>query len=224
MIRWTSREWEAIAKNLVARRVDPKKHGWRSDMIEAMQNELPKDRWRDPGSLNNTKEILAPIMAQLQAAPACFTPVPEAKKVEVRPHQELTTEFLLVELAKRLAAWLEPVVARSEPVDRGFYSPPEVALVPKVDMKPRLLIVGPKNGQQTELCAAHPGLDLRFVASDEGPSRIDSIGGYCDEIILWTNYLNHQHQVHAKATKQPTYYVSGGLSSIHERLSQWETR
>jgi hypothetical protein len=192
-------------------------------MLEAMCSELPKNRWREPGNLNNAKEILVPLMVQIQAAPSCFTPVSEPEKVKSEPQNEVTTEFLLVELAKRLAVWLEPATAlKTSPVDRGFYTPPRQIEPEKVDMRPRLLVIGPINGQQHELSTAHPRLDLRFVASDEGPARVDDQGPACDEIILWTNYLNHQHQVHAKATKRPTFYVSGGMAALHARLKQWE--
>jgi len=227
MIRWTSREWREIAEWLVAKEVDPERHGWRGEVITAMRAVIPKDRWRAPHSLNEAKKTLTPIMAEVKRLGAQKAPPEQllrASEAKSGTQNELATEFLLVELAKRLAGWLErPHGPVYEPVDRGFYPPPIASGYPEAKtLRPRILLVGPMNGQQKILIEAHPGLDLRFVASDMSPTRITEVGRLCDELILWTNYISHQHQVHAKATGRPVYLATGGLSALHKRLHEWE--
>ena len=221
-IRWTAREWALLAGEFKLEGCGAEDYGFTPALERAMKKQLPKERWRPMSGISaGAKKPMATALKLYELNQP--KPVPEPEKVKSEPQNEVTTEFLLVELAKRLAVWLEPATAlKTSPVDRGFYPPPRQIEPEKVDMRPRLLVIGPINGQQRELSAAHPRLDLRFVASDEGPARVDDQGPACDEIILWTNYLNHQHQVHAKATKRPTFYVSGGMAALHARLKQWE--
>lgn len=225
-VMWTTREWDLIASEFIKEGQSVDDYGCSSLIRKAMEKHLPKERWRAlSGILPGARGPLEHAIQLGKRAQPPTAPKQEPVQQQVSAH-ELSLEDLLVELAKRFAKLLGPVVMaepKQYPVDRAFYPPPDVLCVNKPDpRKPRILVVGPRNGQQLELIGSHQALDLRFVASDEGPSRIDAVGIHCDEIVLWTNYINHQHRAHAKATNRPTYYVSGGLSSIHERLSLWE--
>ncbi len=221
-IVWTTREWTLLAGEFEIAKRGIDDYGFTPFLKAAMEKLLPPERWRP---MSGIAAMAKPPLHRALMLYRQNTPKLEPKTPPPEAQNELTTEALLVELAKRLAKLLEPATASFKPpVDRAFYPPPEATLQEAArGAQPKILIIGPKNGQQTELIKAHRGLDLRFVASDEGPTRIDSIGVFCDEIILWTNYLNHQHQVHAKATGRPTRYVSGGLTAIHERLYQWSS-
>lgn len=237
MIRWTQREWQQIAGRLVVGGVDPSLHGWRGEVMRAMKGVLPKDRWRDASCLNNAKQILVPLMKQ-----TVKTEEPVVRPAEIHPVtlRDSPLEELLVELARRVARLLAPSMVEqdvlkqfrfleekfkdSPPVDRGFYPPPmskqedcEEAMRP-----PRILIVGPRNGQQEELTKAHPKLRLSFVASEDRPGLINKMADICDEIVVWTNFVNHQHTAHAKSSGRPMVLISGGLSSLHARLSDWD--
>lgn len=217
MIRWTTREWRLIAERLVSQNVNPDLYGWRSNIIEAMRQALPLDRWREPHSLNETKKILKPIMAEvtrLSTQPEQLLRTSEAKS---EPQNKLTTEFLLVELAKRLAAWLErshgPVYA---PVDRGFHPKhdPSAPAEYKVSL-PRILIIGPRGEQQARLLRAFPHLNLRFVTCEDNPSRCAV--GVVDEAILWTKFMSHAQQDAVKALGYTTWYANS-MEEIDEHL------
>lgn len=214
MIRWTTREWRQIAEVLVAREVDPDHHGWRGELLAAMQQVLPKDRWRAPHSLNEAKKVLKPMMAVETRRPIGHVLPP--KPVALGP-ETLSTEALLVELARRVARLLEP-----HAVDRGFHPKHNpVAQGADVPKRPRVLVLGPMNGQRDVLRTQHPGLDLRFVASEDRVGLVDEVGPSCVGIVVWTNFISHQHFEHAKHVGLVTP-VTGGLHAISTVLSQFE--
>lgn len=224
---WTTNDWNIVAGYFLDNALNPDEHGFSTNLRNAQQKLLPAEKHRSTNGLEpSVKRRLKEGIAAIKAGHVVVNqlkPVPAVEKAEtIRPDQ-LTTEFLLVELAKRLAKLFEPVVAHFEPVDRAFYPPPaELHHDMPMDRQPRILVCGPRGEQQHELQRSHPKLDLRFVASEDDVVWVTKTGPSCDEIVLWTNYISHQHQVHAKLTGRPIRFVSGGLHAIHERLKQWD--
>lgn len=217
MIRWTQREWQLIAERLVHTHVDPNIHGWRHELVAAMRMVLPNDRWRDPTCLNNAKQILVPMMRMVVAKP------PEKKELpppQAPTAEQLSTEDLLVELARRIAKMME--AAKPLPVDRGFFPPASQA--PKEECKkerPRILIIGPQPEQQHALEKQFPELCLRFVKAEEPEHLVVERGRSCHEVILWTKFMTHSQQAIAK--KLPTWYAAS-MIDVQERLMTWATK
>lgn len=217
MIRWTQREWRLIADRLVQQGVTPEKHGWRSEVVSAMKMVLPKERWRTEHSLNDVKKVLRPLMSEAKLAHVSerevqSTPPPGAAS--------LSTEELLVELARRIAKMME--AAKPLPVDRGFFPPASQA--PKEECKkerPRILIIGPQPEQQHALEKQFPELCLRFVKVEEPAHLAVERGRSCHEVILWTKFMTHSQQAIAK--KLPTWYAAS-MIDVQERLKTWATK
>jgi len=197
-IRWTSREWRVIADKLVQRAVIPSEHGWRGHLRDAMQVALPKERWREMHSLGNAKEILMPLMKEVLREP----PKPEGPLVFTPSIEGFTSEQLLQELVRRAVSGVMEQVReqlRTLTVKEAFVSQRRhdphgtSAARPARPARPGVLVVGPRNGQQQELIAAHPDLSLWFVSSEENPAQVTARGTFCDHVVLWTNFWNHQH-------------------------------
>ncbi len=237
-VRWTGREWALLAQYFLDHNVDPDRFGFSGALHKAQTEVLPPERHRAvKGVPAQMKKALKEHIVALEYKTAFATPYPP---LDPKPPsaEGLSTEDLLVELARRIAKLLQPSVAQADvlsqlkfleekfkdqPVDRGFFPPPSIKLEKsRSTAQPRLLIVGPRNGQQEELRKEHPNLRLHFVTSEERPALIDAAAPCCDEVILWTNFINHQHQVHAKATGRPVVLLSGGLSTLHARLASWD--
>lgn len=222
MIRWTSREWDLIAQRLVDNEVDPDRHGWRSQLIDAMKAVLPLDRWRDTANLNNAKDILKPLMKTIVTGPQHLPPPkgPVSFVPALPTIQDLSTEDLLVELAHRIAKFLEPK-SKPFPVDRGFH--PKHDPRPQSEVRPakiKVLIIGPRGPQQDRLRTAFPTLDLRFVLAEELPSLVMTRSADCREIILWTKFMNHAQQTVAQNTGINTWYANG-MEEIEARLRSY---
>lgn len=218
---WTTREWALIAKWFVENRVDPSDYGFTSKLDKAQQTVLPMDRHRTMAGLPVT--VRTKVLEAIALLP--HVALPEAPNEPVRPPEPsakaLSTEELLVELARRFAKLLEPTV-QAHPVDRGFH-PKHTPEAEPTDRRVRwkIVIVGPKGQQQQELLDRFPGLDLRFVTCEDNPKTIRK-GMAADEIILWTKFMNHAQQDMAKDVGR-TWYANS-MHEIHERLEIWTTR
>lgn len=84
--------------------------------------------------------------------------------------------------------------------------------------RPRVLVVGPIPEQQNRLREEFGDLlDLRFVASGESPKRVGEIQNGCEKVVLWTRFINHQHQEHAPREKR--VLVGGGFDALRDALT-----
>lgn len=135
--------------------------------------------------------------------------------------QDLSTEDLLVELARRVARFLE---SKSKSglllVDRGFYPPHKHDPRPQSEVRPakkKVLIVGPMGWQKQRLVQQFPLLDLRFCSVDNRPEDVYVKGVHCSEVILWTKFTTHAQQDQAKLSEVPRWYANG-LEEIEARL------
>lgn len=223
MIRWTQREWKLIADWLVRNETDPNRHGWRCDLIKAMQSVLPKDRWRETHSLNNGKEMLIPLMKHLKEN-LSSAPAPVIPKAS-----EFSTEELLVELARRLAPIIDgramqdalnvAQVKHNAAVDRGFHPETKHNPLPESpeqkQRKKRVLIVGPQPAQANRLRSFAPGLDLVFVTTEDKPARC-SVGNV-ECAIIWDKFVTHAQQNTVKSLGYPIQYAHS-LEQIEQIL------
>jgi len=119
-------------------------------------------------------------------------------------------------LAERVASQVfDQIKARLSVMAAGFV---RQEIKPVVESyRPRVLVVGPIAEQQARLRAEFGQLlDLRFVASGESPKRVGDIAPGCDKIVLWTKYINHQHQEHAPREKR--VLVGGGFEAVQDAL------
>lgn len=231
-IRWTQREWKLIAEELVKRQVDPKERGWRGRLVDVMKAALPADRWRQADCLNDAKRMVIPLMRELQCKPIePPKPGPEpAEPPKMLEHH--TTEELVHELVRRFFATGDILkqlrdamaIANASAVfvnnrtRKHDPSCPECAK--EVGHGKRILIVGPRNGQQIELRQAVSDCHLVFVASDQNPALVGSWGASAEHIILWTNFISHSHQEQAKKLNAKLHYVTGGMTALHEKLKE----
>lgn len=217
MIRWTTREWRLIADRLVKEGVDPDKHGWRTAVRVAMMEGLPEDRWREPHSLNDAKKTLIPLMREvrdnpksedvLNLGPVQCTPEPPSA-------ENLSTEELLVELARRIAHLLEP--QKTNPVDRGFHPKhnPFCEVAPRPPSR-RFLIIGPKGQQQEFLRKIFPNFKLIFVTCEDNPKACAV--GVVEEAILWTKFMKHAQQEAVEALGYKRWFANT-MDEIEARL------
>lgn len=214
MIRWTTREWRLIADRLVKEGVDPDKHGWRTALRVAMMEELPKDRWREPHSLNEAKKTLVPLMRELKEAPPLPPPGPIQYTPEPPSAEKLSTEELLVELARRIARLLEP--QKDNPVDRGFHPRhnPFCEVAPRPPSR-RFLIIGPKGQQQEFLRKIFPNFKLIFVTCEDNPKACAV--GVVEEAILWTKFMKHAQQEAVEALGYKRWFANT-MDEIEARL------
>lgn len=216
---WTTREWRQIADWFARNGVNPDDRGFTTNLDAAQKATLPADRHRTMAGL--PKEVRARVkeeVAKIQLKPGPVVHAPEPKAPSA---QSLSTEELLVELARRIARFLEPGPT-TLPVDRGFYPPPKHDPSPQREgrtVKPKFLIVGPRGQQQERLRTMFPLLDLRFVTCEENPALVRDRGMHCREIILWTKFMNHAQQESAKTLEGTvsTWYANG-LEEIEARL------
>lgn len=212
---WTQREWGLVAQWFVDHDVNPKDYGFVTAFRKAQEAVLPPDRQRCTiGLTSKTKQDLVLVIQNLpKAKPEAARP-PEPPRAEV-----LSTEELLVELARRIARLLEPK-SESSLVDRGFHPPRKHDPNPPREVrtaKIKVLVIGPRGSQQERLRTAFPMLDLRFVLAEELPSLVMTRSADCREIILWTKFMNHAQQTAAQNTGIDTWYANG-LEEIEARL------
>lgn len=209
MIRWTTREWRLIADRLVKEGVDPDRHGWRHELVAAMRKVLPRERWREPHSLNDAKKTLRPLMTEVKMSPKQEPPTIPTPTVA-----ELSTEDLLVELARRIAHLLEP--QKDNPVDRGFHPRhnPFCEVAPRPPSR-RFLIIGPKGQQQEFLRKIFPNFKLIFVTCEDNPKACAV--GVVEEAILWTKFMKHAQQEAVEALGYKRWFANT-MDEIEARL------
>lgn len=222
-IRWTTREWGELAQYFIAHDIDPDKYGFSSEFDKVQKAVLPQERWRSitgsaaVSSKRMLKEQILIIGHQLREEPAAvqYVPPPGA--------EDLSTEDLLVEVARRLAKLLEPSKSQAEVleqldflerkfeeariIDHGFYKFPRDKAPEKVH-KPRILVCGPNGDTSRALMSAFPGTDLRFVAYEDNPQRVRERAQGCSAILCITKFVHHSITEAAKATGLPCVLVS----------------
>lgn len=219
---WTTREWEAVVRYFMEHGHDPAKHGFKTHLSSAQDAVLPPERRRSligiPRGLRN--EVINTISRlSLTTRPEPVPQPPQKPSLE-----DFSTEDLLVEVARRVAKFLE---SKSEsgplPVDRGFHPTTKHDPRPQSEVRPakiKVLVVGPRGAQVELLVRAFPRLDIRFVQVEDPPERVYEKGRHCDEIILWTKFMSHAQQEQAKLTGVPTWYANG-MEEIEARLRSY---
>jgi len=221
MVRWTGREWALLAQYFLDLEIDPEKYGFSRSLDNAQKALLPKERWRSIKGVPATlKKELKEHITALEYKVAFDTPYPPPE--DKPPSAEsLSTEELLVEIARRIAKLLEP--AKPNPVDRAFFPPLTKAVTEACKIeKARILIVGPRAEQREALRTKFPMLCLRFVDVESGERAIREMATTCVEIILWTRFMTHSQQETAKNTRVRTWYANT-LQQIEGRLQTWAT-
>jgi hypothetical protein len=189
-------------------------------MKRCMVAVLPRDRWRSDTSASFMRK---PILKALALLPSITVP-PKVESTPPPGAAALSTEDLLVELARRLAKLLDAPAQEGKPLVTSF---PKRKHNPFMDISPRrptldrVLVIGPLKGQQKEIMAAHgEWIDLRFVASEESPALVGEVGRAADHVVLWTNFISHSHQEQAKKLSAKLHYVTGGMSALHDKLRE----
>lgn len=222
-IRWTTREWGELAQHFIAHDIDPDKYGFASEFDKVQKAVLPQERWRSiAGSAalsikRMLKEQIRIIGHQLREEPVAVQYVPPPGP------EALSTEDLLVELARRLAKLLEPSKSQAEVleqirflerkfeeariIDHGFHKCPNDKAPEKVH-KPRILVCGPNGDTSRALTSEFPGVDLRFVAYEDNPQLVRGRAQGCSAILCITKFIQHSIAEAAKATGQPCVLVS----------------
>lgn len=201
---WTTREWRQIAQYFVDAHQDPNTRGFTSFLRDAQEACLPKDRYRNMSGVTYLRHRIKELIHQIQNAPGTLPP-PVAKVVPA-PMSEMTTEALLVELARRIARFLDTSNAPN-PVDRGFH--PRHNPEPKSNARQEtkhVLVVGPSGQQQERLRKMFPNLRLSFVTCEDSTSACAV--GRCDLAILWTKFMNHAQQDSVKVLGYPILYAN----------------
>ena len=212
---WTQREWGLIAQWFLEQNIDPEARGLSKSLEEAQKARLPRDRQRscvglEKGVRQRLRAEADEILRRKEAEPELPKPtgpvvfVPDPPAVE-----KLSTEELLVELARRIARFLDPVKVE-HPEDRGFH--PKHNPCPKGDVrvdKPKVLVVGPDAVAQARLEKDFEDqLNLRFVGYQDNPALIDTRCGGAVAIACVTRFISHAQQEAAKATGIPVKLVS----------------
>lgn len=88
---------------------------------------------------------------------------------------------------------------------------------------PRILIVGPLNGQQRLLeQMLQDRADMRFVSSAQGAKLVGSMGRKCDKCILWVSYVSHSHFQVVKNTfaSENIKFVTGGVDKLKAQIEE----
>ena len=210
---WTTREWELIARWFIEQNLDPEHRGFSTALSDAQDNKLPADRRRSmiglgAGVRRRVKEAMAAVQERLNSLPPPTGPAvlpPDPPAVE-----KLSTEELLVELARRIARLLDPVKVEQHPADRGFH-PKHDPTPPSEERrcKSKVLIVGPDSVAQERLAKDFDGsLALRFVGYQDSPALIGMRCNQAVAIACVTRFISHAQQEAAKATKIPVKLVS----------------
>ena len=211
---WTSREWSLIAHWFLTNQINPDHFGFTGHLKKAQEEVLPVDRQRAvkgiPAKLKRgVRDAITLVKHQNAPAPT--------KPIEAPEAEALSTEELLVELARRVAKLLEPSAQKDTTmVDRGFH--PKHDPSPKSEARPvqkRILIVGPMAHQQEQLRRKFYDLRLVFVTCEDSPSTCAA--GSIDECILWTKFMNHAHQDVVKSLGYNTWYANS-MAEIEARL------
>jgi hypothetical protein len=206
-VRWASREWALLANYFIDNNINPDAYGFSGALDAAQKNKLPPERWRSVKGVPATlkKEIKEQIkllehkMREELQQPVQYTPPPGP--------EALSTEDLLVELARRIARLLEP--AKPNPVDRAFFPPP-ASQETKFEKKEklRILVCGPNGDTSQSLRTQFPSLDLRFRRYEENPAHVATRAQGVDYILCITKFMAHSAVEAVKATTIPYKLVT----------------
>lgn len=234
-VRWTTREWELLAKYFVDNSFDPDKYGFSAAFDEAQKSVLPSERWRSTagGATTAIKKMLKEHMQGLEYAAAFDKPWPPEPVAPPPGPEALSTEELLVELARRLAKLLETSTSQTDVlekvdflerkfeeariIDHGFHKCATEKAPEKVH-KPCILVCGPNGYRARSLTAEFPGLDLRFIEYDTNPAHVKDRAKYVDSILCITKFVKHSTVEAAHATKKPCKLVTS-VADAREFLS-----
>lgn len=207
-VRWTQREWRVIAAYFRDNALDPLARGFSGSLREAMKA-LPEERRRPTvGRVPKTKHVLALAIQNLPAKEeqlAAPTSAPQAPTA-----QELSTEDLLVELARRIARILEPktpAAAPAVPTPHHKHNPEPVS--EERQRKPRIMVCGPNSDLASHLKQEFPNLDLRFIGFQDNPALVASRAQSCDTILVLTKFVNHSTAEAVKHSCVPFRLVTG---------------
>lgn len=223
-IRWTTREWEELAQFCLENGIDPDRYGFTREFGKVQKSVLPSERWRslEGGAAVSIKRMLK---GQIQLLKLKIPSQPVAVQYVPPPPgpEDLSTEDLLVEVARRLAKLLEPSKSQAEVleqvrflerkfeeariIDHGFHKCPNDKAPEKVH-KPRILVCGPNGDTSRALMSAFPGVDLRFVEYGDNPQLVRGRAQGCSAILCITKFVHHSITEAAKATGLPCVLVS----------------
>lgn len=235
-VRWTGREWALLAQYFIDVGIDPDAYGFSRALDHAQNKVLPSERWRAvkgvPAQLK--KEIKTQIgmlehkMREELQQPVQYVPPPGP--------EALSTEDLLVELARRVAKLLQPrtevqdsVLAqlkfleekfKDQPVDRAFFPPPTAKEQTIKKHKLRILVCGPNGDTSQSLRTQFPNLDLRFFKYEENPAHVALKAQGVDCILCITKFMTHAVVAAVKATSVPFKM----LTSVREAREWLATR
>lgn len=227
-VRWTTRELGLIAEWFIKHGIRPGERGFSAALGKAQQDVLPAERHRSCVGL--TPKTRDGVQAAIEGVELrTREPLPEHKSwTPPTPTADtLSTEDLLVELARRIAKMLDridnvmmqPQIVPNNPADRGFHPAPKHDPDPSLDkirvQKLRFLIVGPKGHQQELLRKEFPTFLLHFVTCESNPNQCSV--GRVDEAILWTKFMNHAQQDAVKKLGYQIWYANS-MAEIEARL------
>lgn len=222
-VSWTSREWRLVAKYFIDNHISPDRYGFSGEVERAQKEVLPADRHR------NVRGIPAKLKSELKAQMKLFE-LESLQKEEQAPGaimhipppgtEALSTEDLLVELARRVARWLSRSEEQVEigqqlqlmqtqfaKVDRGFHPAPKDKEPAKVH-KPRILVCGPNGDTSRSLSSEFPHFDLRFVEYDANPAVVWERGGMVDQVLVITKFVKHSTVDAVKALNKKAVLVT----------------
>jgi hypothetical protein len=235
-IRWNQEENVLVAKKWIEictyQFQNPLSPGSLVETAMAAQNVLPETRRRPRSSLQGKQGmstlfrtieqiINEPKVKQEQAIPI------KEDKVETIDSiiRDLNLDSVAGELGKRIGAVIVREAMAALTTEFNTRLPELQKKATMISRKlPKVLVIGPLNGQQEILEKAVDGmLDLRFVSSAEGAQLIDLRGKHCDACFLWTDYMNHSHQSVAKRTftSEQITFINGGVDKLKNHLEEF---
>ena len=235
-IRWNQDETVMVAKKWIEicnyQFQNPLRPGSLVETAMAAQSVLPPIRQRPRTSLMGKQGMstLLRTIEQILAKPqAVKQEQANPIKEEVETIDSIIRNLNLDQVASELGRRIGAVIVREalQELDKEFN-----ARLPELQRKatmasrklPRVLVVGPLNGQQEILENAVDGiLDLRFVASSERPQMVNTRGKHCDACLIWTDYVNHSHTEVAQKVfvKDQIRLVSGGVDKLKNQLEEF---
>lgn len=242
MIRWTTRELELIARWLISKNVDASVHGWRAHVVEAMRSCLPRERWRAPDSLNQSKGLFIPIMNRLvlekaneenkkdELVAGATKEIAIGKEIIEAALMQLPLEYILSFVARRVMGQMELKSAQPAATVRFDQAYPSEEAHKHIPFpvaqhrheRPMVMVVGGNEKQRMELFnRVNKHIELRSVLSKEPDSAIVTRGKFCSKIYLWTNFISHCKQNIAKSNfnRDVLFYYSGGTEKLAELIN-----
>lgn len=227
-VRWTQREFALIAQYFRDNGIDPLLRGFSGALREAQAKVLPPERHRPTVGL--AQSIKHSIARAIQNLPTKEVPEPvELRQPQVPTAASLSTEELLVELARRIAPLLTPRSEAQQSVGAqlgccerpdgvrtsmlfGPHPPHKHNPEPVSDerqRKPRILVCGPNSDLANHLKQTFPNLDLRFIGFQDNPALVASRAQSCDTILVLTKFVNHSTTDAVKHSCTPFRLVTG---------------